>query len=58
MLYDVLSQWASNLPEVKDLDLCNLLNKRGLDESQSHTIVRCIFEVKNTTARHENFELH
>ena len=29
VLYDVLSQGASKLPEVKDLDICNLLCKRG-----------------------------
>ena len=29
-LYDVLSQGASKLPKVKDLELCTLLNKRGL----------------------------
>ena len=28
-MYDVLSQGASKLPEVKDLDMCNLLYKRG-----------------------------
>ena len=27
VLYNVLSQGALKLPEVKDLDLCNLLNK-------------------------------
>ena len=30
VLYVVLSEGASKLPEVEDLDLCNLLNKRGL----------------------------
>ena len=29
-LYDVLSQGASKLPEIKDLDFCTLLNKREL----------------------------
>ena len=28
VLYDVLSQGASKLPEVKYLDMCNLLHKR------------------------------
>ena len=27
--YDILSQGASKLPEVKNLDMCNLLYKRG-----------------------------
>ena len=29
VLYDFLSQGASKLPKVKDLDMCNLLHKRG-----------------------------
>ena len=29
-MYDDLSQGASKLPEIKDLDLCTLLNKRGV----------------------------
>ena len=29
MLYDFSFQGASKLPEVKDLDLCNLLDKKG-----------------------------
>ena len=30
MLYAKILQGASKLPGVRDLDLCNLLNKRGL----------------------------